>query len=571
MTSNTATPIATTGKASGTSFLDILSMGTAEDIFGVKSAGSGSQTGSGSASDEAQSQDEKQQASDFQAALNAGTSAVAKNTAQDQFNGSQNGVLVEASQANAVSAASSQILANLASPAKLTAAQLLGTTQPPSNTTGKAGKQRAAGAPVDAPLAAAISAASNQATVLPPASSLQQDSQTRSRSAETSETTISGAIQTASSLTASNQSAANQDRQQLADASQAIDSKAQQEAAQQIVAKTAQTFQDNLAAALPAVAQADALNQSENRTAANSGDGSNLAAQTSHQQSGLTANALAASTFVSAAILPNTFDLSQTANKASQYKTTTATFSSNANVSSMANATSSPKVPSQDPSATSSRSTGSDSAQNSQADASQTTAVAARTNDSGTAQTIAFGMLAAHQTATSQPAPSSVADTPHRSEESAGLAADPSNAVASGTTSGINSARVIQSMSETEMRVGMNSSEFGNISIRTMVSQQQVQAQISVDHSELSNAISAHIPSIQAKIGNEYGLHASIEVSQGGTAFSSDERGQSAQKDQRTYVPSVQVDGAAASTETDRMVLRAPSVVVDSDRLDIRA
>jgi hypothetical protein len=281
---------------------------------------------------------------------------------------------------------------------------------------------------------------------------------------------------------------------------------------------------------------------------------------------------LAASTFVSAAILPNTFDLSQTANKASQYKATTTTFSSNANASSMANATSSQKVPSQDSSTTSSRSTGSDSAQNSQTDASQTTAIAARTNDSGTAQAIAFGMLAAaHQTATSQPAPGTVGGTPHHSDESAGLASDPSNAVASGTTSGINSARVIQSMSETEMRVGMNSSEFGNISIRTMVSQQQVQAQISVDHSELSNAISAHIPSIQAKIGNEYGLHASIEVSQGGTAFSSDERGQSAQKDQRTYVPSVQADGAAASKETDRLVLRAPSVVVDSDRLDIRA
>jgi flagellar hook-length control protein FliK len=144
------------------------------------------------------------------------------------------------------------------------------------------------------------------------------------------------------------------------------------------------------------------------------------------------------------------------------------------------------------------------------------------------------------------------------------------NAAGSGATSGINTARLIQSMSETEMRVGMHSTEFGDISIRTMVSQQQMQAQISVDHSELSNAISAHIPSIQTKLDNQYGLHASIEVSQGGASFSG-ERGQSSPKDQRAFTPSVQLEGTAPALEIDRMVLRVPSVAVVSDRLDIRA
>ena len=120
------------------------------------------------------------------------------------------------------------------------------------------------------------------------------------------------------------------------------------------------------------------------------------------------------------------------------------------------------------------------------------------------------------------------------------------------------------------MRVGMRSTEFGDISIRTLVSQQQMQAQISVDHSELSNAISAHIPSIQAKLDNQYGLHASIEVSHGGASFTG-ERGQNAQKDQRAFTPSVQIEGTVPVSETDRMVLRVPSVAVVSDRLDIRA
>ena len=117
----------------------------------------------------------------------------------------------------------------------------------------------------------------------------------------------------------------------------------------------------------------------------------------------------------------------------------------------------------------------------------------------------------------------------------------------------------------------MHSSEFGDISIRTMVSQQQVQAQISVDHNELSSALSAHIPAMQAKLGNEYGLHASIEVSQNGASFSSGERGQSSERDQKAFVPSIQVEGTTASAETNQIVLRTPSVSATTDRLDIRA
>jgi hypothetical protein len=196
--------------------------------------------------------------------------------------------------------------------------------------------------------------------------------------------------------------------------------------------------------------------------------------------------------------------------------------------------------------------------------------MAAKPNDNGTSP-IAFATVAAtHQAATVHTATDSTDSTPHRSDESANLLSEQMNAGGNGATSGINTARLIQSMSETEMRVGMHSTEFGDISIRTMVSQQQMQAQISVDHSELSNAISAHIPSIQTKLDNQYGLHASIEVSHGGASFSG-ERGQSSQKDQRAFIPSAQLEGTAPASETDRMVLRVPSVAVVSDRLDIRA
>jgi hypothetical protein len=137
-------------------------------------------------------------------------------------------------------------------------------------------------------------------------------------------------------------------------------------------------------------------------------------------------------------------------------------------------------------------------------------------------------------------------------------------------TSGISTARLIQTMSETEMRVGMRSSEFGDISIRTSVSQQQMVAQISTDHGDLGAAISAHIPSVQEKLGSDFGLHASIQVSQDGASFS-DERGNSSQKQQQTTVRSVSVESVATAVETDKSNLRSPPNASDEYRLDIRA
>jgi hypothetical protein len=115
-------------------------------------------------------------------------------------------------------------------------------------------------------------------------------------------------------------------------------------------------------------------------------------------------------------------------------------------------------------------------------------------------------------------------------------------------------------MGGTEMRVGMNSAEFGDISIRAAVSQQQMMAQISLDHSDLSQAIAAHIATAQTKLGSEYGLHASIEVSQqggsssGGSASSqagSGGAGNSAQREQRDFIRSSGAEVAPAATDTD--------------------
>ena len=135
---------------------------------------------------------------------------------------------------------------------------------------------------------------------------------------------------------------------------------------------------------------------------------------------------------------------------------------------------------------------------------------------------------------------------------------------------GFSTARLIQTMGETQMRVGMHSNEFGDISIRTAVSQQQMQAQISVDHNELGNAISAHIPSVQAKFGNEYGLHATIEVNQGGASLSN-EGERSSQHQQQAAVRTVEGTEAATAIQSDITDLTGLGVGSGEYRLDIRA
>ncbi len=86
--------------------------------------------------------------------------------------------------------------------------------------------------------------------------------------------------------------------------------------------------------------------------------------------------------------------------------------------------------------------------------------------------------------------------------------------------SGINSARLVQAMTGTEMHIGLHSSEFGEISIRTSISPQQLVAQISLDHGELSNALSAQVSNTQAKLGNESGLQSVIEINNQGSPLS---------------------------------------------------
>ena len=85
----------------------------------------------------------------------------------------------------------------------------------------------------------------------------------------------------------------------------------------------------------------------------------------------------------------------------------------------------------------------------------------------------------------------------------------------------INTARLIQSMGQSEMRVGMRSNEFGNISISTSSTRDLISAQISLDHSELAKALAAHLPEFQERLGTHQAVDVRIDLNGQGPGSSS--------------------------------------------------
>lgn len=138
-------------------------------------------------------------------------------------------------------------------------------------------------------------------------------------------------------------------------------------------------------------------------------------------------------------------------------------------------------------------------------------------------------------------------------------------------TSGINTARLIQTMTAAGMRVAVQSPEYGGISVHTTVQQQQMLAQISVDHSGLAGAISAHVPSIESRLNSNLGLRTAIQVTHNGASFSGGNGG-SSQGDRGAPAPSSRPDDEAAriTARSDNYVRPVTAGRPAINRLDIR-
>jgi len=126
-------------------------------------------------------------------------------------------------------------------------------------------------------------------------------------------------------------------------------------------------------------------------------------------------------------------------------------------------------------------------------------------------------------------------------------------------------------LNQSEMRIGLSSNAFGDISIRTSISGHELVAQISLDHGELSQAISAQVSSVQARLGNEHGLHASIEINNH-AFFQSGDAGSSSQR-QRGSPTAPLPNSSAVALADEGNTLNQETILNTAieNRLDIRA
>jgi hypothetical protein len=202
---------------------------------------------------------------------------------------------------------------------------------------------------------------------------------------------------------------------------------------------------------------------------------------------------------------------------------------------------------------------------------SQANSSGAQTSNGNTSQNISFvAHVANAQGSSSDHSAHKADDSALQTQPSAYPVPEEVNAGGLAGAQGLNTAKLIQSMSETEMRVGMHSQDFGDISIRTSVSHQQMQAQISVDHNELGKVISAHLPAVQTKLGEDFGLHATIEVNQA-AGFLAGRDGGSSQQNSGAPAYAHSTSKLTAMSDAEPIATLPMQLVAIDGRLDIRA
>ena len=139
----------------------------------------------------------------------------------------------------------------------------------------------------------------------------------------------------------------------------------------------------------------------------------------------------------------------------------------------------------------------------------------------------------------------------------------------------IQTARLIHSLHESEMRVGLHSSEFGSISISTSARRDALSAQISLDHPELAKAIADNIPQIHETLGPNQHLEIRIAMNgQSGAGFDSRSGGSNGNPQQAWRSSQTRAGpGAVNPREATFLPSESKAWVADnrnSSRLDVR-
>ena len=129
-------------------------------------------------------------------------------------------------------------------------------------------------------------------------------------------------------------------------------------------------------------------------------------------------------------------------------------------------------------------------------------------------------------------------------------------------------AKLVQGMSQSEFRVGMQSQEFGNIDIRTSVARHMFSAQISVEHGDVAKSLTAQLPGLYHRLADQQVAVGNIVI-HGQSLGTSSGLAQDAQR--QSWQPQGQSAGASTATLNADPVLPVMTEGIDSaGRLDIR-
>jgi len=79
-------------------------------------------------------------------------------------------------------------------------------------------------------------------------------------------------------------------------------------------------------------------------------------------------------------------------------------------------------------------------------------------------------------------------------------------------TSVVHSAKLVERMGETELRLGIRAGEFGRVDVRTSMVRNQFTAEISTDRGELGRALAAELPNLQSRLTDQRVPVANITV-----------------------------------------------------------
>jgi flagellar hook-length control protein FliK len=136
--------------------------------------------------------------------------------------------------------------------------------------------------------------------------------------------------------------------------------------------------------------------------------------------------------------------------------------------------------------------------------------------------------------------------------------------VPASAASPVTTAKLVQGMSQSEFRVGMQTEEFGSIDIRTSVARHMFSAQISVEHSDGAKSLAAELPALYHRLADQQVSVGNIVI-QGQSLATSSGLAQDAQA--QSWRPQSQ---GSMKLNSEAGLPAITEVMNDSGRLDIR-